>query len=45
MDIDPVKVDEIIHKCPELIRELQAIEQKIMELRQSILKAVGGDDE
>jgi len=45
MDVDEKKVDEIVHKCPEIVKELRVIEQKIMELRQALLKAIGEDNE
>ena len=45
MDVDEKKVDEIIHTCPAIIKELQAIELKIMELRQALIKAIEDEDE
>jgi hypothetical protein len=45
MDVDEKKMDEVIHTCPAIIKELQSIELRIMELRQCLIKSIKGEDD
>jgi len=45
VDVDAKKLDEILHAFPLIIKEMQVIEKHIMELRQSLLKSIKGEQD